>query len=192
VKEPQIEIVNFKRSQESSGVGVETPDEKPAIKKQLVNIVGQLNIKLEKSKELESDDGNYDITLDAKINDLESDKFAYSPETPKEKFQNDDDEDNSGEDQDISDVQKHISIKDIHPDPINKIDAIQELNVQSKWLETYLKKEKDAQLKSREEKKEYQILFDEDDPERDTSEGVVDEPMSNKISNNMGVLLDEY
>lgn len=186
-EEPKIEIVNFKRSQESSGVGIETPDEKPVIKKQLVSIVDQLNIKLEKSQELKSEDRNDHITLDAKINELESDKSAYSPETPKEKFQNDDD-DNSAEDQDISDVQKHISIKDILPDPISKIDAIEELNEQSKWLETYLKKEKEAQLKA----KEYQILFDEDDPERDTPEGVIDEPMSNKISNNMGVLLDEY
>jgi hypothetical protein len=168
----KLEIVNYKRLQETTGVGIETPDDKADVKKQPVNIVDELNAKLEQSKEYESDEEPYYQTLDSKIHDLESVKSLYSPETPKEKFY-DDDKEKLDEEQNMSDEQKQIIIKaveftppqldPIQLNPITKTNAIEEINVQSEWLETYLKSQKDAL--SVEENKESHVLYDNDDPE---------------------------
>jgi hypothetical protein len=173
----KLEIVNYKHPQETTGVGIETPDDKSNVNKQPFNIVDELNDKLEQSKESESDDVPYYQTLDSKIHDLESVKSSYSPETPKEKFY-DDDKEKLDEEQNMSDEQKQIIIKAIkfsppkldpvQPNPIIKTDAIEEINVQSEWLETYLKGQKDDS--PIEEIKVGHILYDNDDPELQTPE----------------------
>ena len=212
VQEPKtIELVeNVKPKQKSpSGVGIESPEgqletETPdrrdleESKTPERSIVDYINQKFEKDlggikdsrarKQPEQSYPSYEQTLDRKIELLGTSNSSFSPETPKEHLEK------SENDLNLSEEAKQISIKDVSSVPIKKTSAIDDLNIQSKWLENYLKKETGKSSESVKSDVEiekvdpnFQVIYDEEDSGTHTPEGVVDVPISGQIPANQVV-----
>ena len=184
---PPTKLIN---AQEEQSKGEDYKSEENEEEKRS-NIIDELDQKLEDENFNTQESGQanspqYETTLDAKINDFDSSNSSYSPETPKEHIEESDTEQN------ISDGTKHISIKNISAEPLKKTSAIEDINVQSKWLESYLNKEENktdilnAKNTEGDEKPQpnFQIIYDEEDPGKQTPEGILDEPIGVQMQEN--------
>ena len=160
------------------------------------NLISDLNEKLEDKEEPESKEKfsleMYEKTLDEQIKNLESPKSSFSPHTPKKKTNLAEETGNS------SGSPKRISIKNIHPEQIIKNPAIEEIKIQSKWLESYLKQEESENLKNEDSipsdveaihfGSEGKIIYDEDNLGKQTPEAVVDGPFSDQIKSQFEIM----
>lgn len=117
------------------------------------------------------------------IDDAVDHLSSLSPETPKAIVGAD------TPDLDQSDKTKEISIKHLDSDNFKRSSAIDELNVHSKWLENYLKKESDkatAENPAEENVDENteqlsKILNEEENEGTHTPEGIDDSPIANQM-----------
>lgn len=201
--EDKVEILWNNVPEERSGVGIETPDDKIMLTPSFSqdenksNIIDRVNKQIEHKEEelsweIEKDNNEqhrykrYVKAIDEQIDNLESPKWSYSIETPsKEVSEVEKDDETSGS-------AKRISIKSINPEKIIKNPAIEEIKVQSKWLESYLQKDKESHIHDDESIPsdveaihfgyEGKVIYEEDDtPSAHTPEAILDGPLSEQI-----------
>ena len=184
-KEPEVELTDRNKEGQSFAHEKSSNNER--------SLVDYLNERLEKemgdyTKDRPKINKNFLSPEDKDNKDelkeqTKSPSSSFSPEIPKEIIEKD------TSDLDKSENTRHISLKNFEPEPIHRSNAIDELNVQSKWLENYLKKESNkSDTNSHKSDKRNEdnviidrILYEEENPRNQTPEGIDDSSLAGQI-----------